>query len=136
MMRQRGNHRAGSVNLVSQCSHEIRVFGDVNVHAGAEADETEPLTPCQAVSLVDIAQNSPRDQSCDLHAGHVRAADRTQPQRVALVLQGSLIESGVDEAPGMVPALLHTAVHGRAVGMYVEDIHKHADLDGLTLEVG
>src|SRR5438477_12854720 len=99
MMRQRGNHGAGRVNLVSQCGHEIRVFGDVNVHAGAEADEAEPLTSRQAVPFVDVAQNASRDQACDLYTGYVRTPGRTQPQRVAFVLQGGLIERGVDETP-------------------------------------
>src|SRR5205814_1577130 len=77
---------------------------DSNAHARAEADAAEPSPPRQAVALVDTAQNAPRDQACHLDAGHVRAPGRTQPQRVALVLQGRFIERGIDEAPWMVPA--------------------------------
>src|SRR6266705_6544539 len=136
MMSKRGDHAARRVDLVTQRRRDRRAFGDVEIHARAEANEAKTLASGEAVALSNIAENTPRDQACNLYAGHIGPSRGAQPQRVALVLQGSLIESGVDEAPGMVPAPLHTAVHGRAVGMYVEDIHKHADLDGLTLEVG
>src|SRR6267142_329959 len=136
MIRQCGDHRAARVHLVSQRCHQASVFRNVDIHAGPETDEPESLPPREAVTLADVAENTPGDQAGDLHAGDVGAAVGPQPQGIALVLRRGLVECRVDEAPGMVPALLHPGIHRRAVGMHVEDVHEYADLDRVTVEVG
>src|SRR6266496_987688 len=136
MIGKRGDHGARRVDLVTQRRRDRRAFWDVEVNARAEANEAETLAASEALAFSNVAENTPRDQACNLYADHIDPFPGAQPQRVALVLQGGFVESGVHEAPGMVPALLYLAVHRRAVGMDVEDIHKHADLDGLTLEIG
>ena len=83
----------------------------------------------------NIAQDAPRDQPGDLHAGHVVAVARAQPERVALVLERGLVERRVDEGAGEVPALLHRAVDRRAVRVHVEHVHEHADLERVALQV-
>src|SRR5262249_28066660 len=83
----------------------------------------------------DIAKNAPGDEARYLHAGHVLARSSAQPQRGALVLERRLVERGVDEGAGEVPLLLHRAVDRRAVGVDVEDVHEHADLQRVALEV-
>src|SRR5882724_12352898 len=111
MIGQRGDDRAARVHLVSERGHQARVFGNIDVHAGAEADEPEPLPPGKPVALRGVAENAPGDEPGDLYAGDVGASLGSQPQGVALVFFGSLVESAVDETPGMVPALLNLAVH-------------------------
>src|SRR5205085_2204097 len=76
----------------------------------------------------NIAQDAPRDQAGHLHASDIHTVARTQPQRVALVLQRGLVERRVQEGAGKVPALLHRAVDRRAVRMHVEDVHEDAHL--------
>src|SRR5258708_1655740 len=136
MIRKRGDHGARRVDLVTQRRRDRRALWDVEVHARAEANEAETLAAGEAVAFSNIAENAPSDQACNLYAGHIGPFRGAQPQRVALVLQGGLVEGSVHEASGIVPAFFYLAVHGRAIGMHVEDTHKHADLDGLTLEVG
>src|SRR5713226_2507084 len=130
-----GNHRARCVDLVTQRRHERSVRGDIDLHAGAEADEAEALAARKNVAFANIAEYAPRDESGNLYAGDIGAPGGAQPERVALVLQRRLVERGVQEAPGIVPALLHLAVHGRPVGVRIEDVHEYADLDRVALKV-
>src|SRR5882672_12587023 len=114
MTRQRSDYRVGRVNLVPQRGNDLRVHRKVDVHPRAEPYEAETLAADEAVSLANVAKNAPSDQAGDLHAGDVDAFGRAQPQRAPFVLKGGLVERGVQEASGIVPALLHLAVPARA----------------------
>src|SRR6266540_500987 len=133
---KRCDHRARCMDLVAQRRNERGVGRDIDVHAGAEADEAEALAARKNVALASMAEYASRDESGNLYAGDIGAPGGAQPERVALVLQRRLVERGVQEAPGIVPALLHLAVHGRPVGVRIEDVHKYADLDRVALQVG
>src|SRR5256886_16887697 len=115
MIGKRGDHGARRVDLVTQRRPDRGALWNVEVHAGAEANEAETLASGEAVAFSNIAENSPRDQACNLYASHIGPSRGAQPQRVALVLQGGFVERSVHEAPGIVPALLYLAVHGRTV---------------------
>src|SRR2546422_1894611 len=82
-----GNYCARCVDLVAQRRHERGVGGNVDLHAGAEADEAEALTAREDVALANIAEYAPRDESGNLHAGDIGAPGGAQPERVALVLR-------------------------------------------------
>src|SRR5882672_12823518 len=84
MIGEGGENRAARVHLVAERGDGPRVLGEVDVDARAEADETEPLSPRETVALADVAQDAPRNQAGDLHAGHICAAAGLQPQGVAL----------------------------------------------------
>src|SRR5690349_5271797 len=84
MIRQRRNYRAARVHFVSQSRCQFRVFRYIDIDAGAKADETEPLAPREAVAFANVAENAPGDEPRDLHADHVGAPGRSQPQCVAL----------------------------------------------------
>jgi len=61
--------------------------GQIDIHAGTEANEAEPLPLLQSVFRLHITQDAARDQAGNLHAGHVRAAFGMDPQRIALILE-------------------------------------------------
>src|SRR6266571_4034797 len=84
MARERGDHRARCLDLVAQRRREGGVGGDIDLHAGAEADEAEALAARKDVALANIAEYAPRDESGDLHAGDIGAPGGAQPERVAL----------------------------------------------------
>src|SRR5216684_1518600 len=135
MTRQRRDYRVGRVDLVPQRSHDLRVHREVDVHPRAESYEAETLAADESVSFANVAKNAPSNQPGDLYAGDVDTFGRAQPQRAPFVLERGLVERSVHEASGIVPALLHLAVHRRAVGVHVEDVHEHADLDRFAPEI-
>src|SRR5882762_9988477 len=110
MIGKRGDRGARRVDPVTQRRRDRRAFWNVEIHARAEANEAETLASGEAVTFPNIAENTPRDQACNLYAGHIGPSRGAQPQRVALVLQGGLVERSVHEASRTVPALLYLAV--------------------------
>src|SRR6185503_8487694 len=52
---------------------------------------------------------------------------------VALVVGGGLVERRVHEEALVVAHVLHHRIHGRTLGMNVEDVHEDADLHGLRV---
>src|SRR5574340_1526436 len=76
----------------------------IDVHSRAEADEAVALAAHQLVADAHVAQDAARDQPGNLHAGDV-AARALDPQRIALVFGGSLVEVGIDEAARGVPEI-------------------------------
>ena len=109
--------------------------GEIDVDARAEADEAVALAARERVAGLHVAEDPPRDQSGDLHAGDVVAARRAQVQRIALVLERRLVERGVDEAAGVIPRVDDRAVDRAAVRVDVEHVHEHADLERVAVEV-
>src|SRR5688572_1830597 len=99
-------HRFGGVHLLAEGRDELGVERQVDVDAGAEADEAEPLAFAQRGTRLDVAKDAARDQARHLHAGDVLAVGHAQPERVALVVERGLVERGVEEAPGEIPAFL------------------------------
>src|SRR5687767_13940702 len=89
---QSGDHAFGSVHLVAERSLHLRVEREVDVDARAEADEPVALPAHELRALLDIAQDAPCNQAGDLHARDVVARAGAKPQRVALVVAGSLVE--------------------------------------------
>ncbi len=108
----------------------------VHVHARAEADEAVALTALERGARVDVAEDPARDQAGDLHAGDALPVAGFDPQGIPFVLQRRLVQRGVEERPGVVPALPHRTVHRRAVGVHVEDVHEYRDLQRIALEIG
>src|SRR3954463_9978417 len=76
---------------------DLGVERQVHVHARAEADEAEALAPRELAARANIAQDAPRNQPGDLHAGDVLAIARMQPDGVALVRERCLVECRVHE---------------------------------------
>src|SRR6266446_493782 len=76
-----------SVNLFPDRRFQLGVERQVDIDARAEADEAEALAARELGAGADIAQDAPRDQAGDLHAGHVLPLAGLQPQGVALVLE-------------------------------------------------
>ncbi len=81
------------MDLVAQRRHERGVGRDIDVHAGAEADEAEALAARKNVALASMAEYASRDESGNLYAGDIGAPGGAQPERVALVLPLTLIAS-------------------------------------------
>src|SRR5574340_950675 len=77
----------------------------IDVHPRAEADEAVALAAPQRVTDAHVAQDAARDQPGNLHTGHI-AACALDPQRIALVFGGGLVEVGIDEAARGVPHAL------------------------------
>ena len=89
--------RARGVDLVADAAFGTAVERQIDVDARAEADEAEALAARERGARLDVAQDAPRDQAGHLHAGDVAPVVRREPERVALVLQRSLVERRVDE---------------------------------------
>src|SRR5215470_9922767 len=123
------------VDLVANRDARRCAYGKVHVHARAEADEAVALAARKAVAAIDVAQDTSRNEPGYLYAGKFRAGRARDVQRAALVLQRSLVELGVDEAAGVVPLVVHRAVHRAAVRVHVEHIHENADLERIAFEI-
>src|SRR4051812_19230532 len=80
-----GDDRYPGGHLLANRRLDLGVERQVHVHARAEADEAEALAPRELAARANIAQDAPRNQPGDLHAGDVLAIARMQPDGVALV---------------------------------------------------
>jgi hypothetical protein len=62
-----------------------------------------------------------------LHEHDVFSAPGANPQGIALVFGGGLIERRIQKTAGVVPPVHDLAGHGTAVGMHVEHVHENTD---------
>src|SRR3981081_729373 len=92
-----GKDAFSSVNLFADGRFDLGVEGQVDIHPRAEADEAEALALPELGARLDVAKDAARDQPRDLHAGDVLPVGRAQPERVALVAEGRLVERRVQE---------------------------------------
>src|SRR5256886_16809185 len=92
----------------------------IDVDPRAEPDETKTLPAPEAIAGPDVTQDAPRDQSCNLHADDVHAVGSRDVQRIALVLERGLVQSGIEKPALVIPPGLHFAIDRTAIRMDVE----------------
>src|SRR6185503_21241264 len=113
----------------------LRSRVEIDVDARSEADEAVALPALESSARLDIAEDPPRDESRDLHAGHVLSRRRAQVQCIALVFERGFVERCVQEAASVIPPVDHGAIDGAAVRMDIEYVHEDADLQRVAVEV-
>mgnify|MGYP001768743239 CR=1 FL=1 len=78
------------------------VFRQIDVHSGTETYEAIPLAALQMISLCGIADDPPRDQTCNLGEDYLRAGICFQDDTTLLILEGSFFVSRIKEfSPGV-----------------------------------
>src|SRR4029453_4972784 len=123
-----GEDRLGGRDLVAHRHPRLRRRFEIDVHPRAEPDESVTLPTPERGAGFDGAKDPARNEASDLHAGHVMAVGCAQVQRVALVLERGLVERGVHEAAGVIPAIGDGAVDRAAVRVNFKHVSEHADL--------
>src|SRR5205823_10454116 len=107
----------GWVGDIADAGAGRRRWRHIDIAARAEADEAVALAAREAVTRLDVAKNSTRDQPGDLDAGDINAGRRLQMQRVALVVERCLVERCVHESTLVVPGVDNNPIDGTAVRM-------------------
>src|SRR5579862_2615885 len=99
----------------------------IDVDPRAEANEADALAGGQTLALVERADDAPRHQTGDQHAGDLRAVlGRREAQRQTLVVEARLVEAGVEETSLGVAPRRHPAGDRRARDMHVEQVEEDA----------
>src|SRR5690606_29850112 len=84
---------------------------------------------------LDITKYALRDQAGHLDSGHDMTMGSKQYSSIALVFERSLVQRSIEKLAGEIVDGSDTALYRGAVGVDIEHVHEHADLDGVAIGV-
>src|SRR5471032_2029556 len=90
--RQLGDDGGRGLHLVADRHARFRAQRKVEIDPRAEADEPVALSPREPLAGLHVAEDAPRDEARDLHAGKLGAVVHAQDEGVALVVGRRLVE--------------------------------------------
>ena len=120
--------------VLANIGSETDAWGVTRIPASAALAVNAYSAPEHRAGL-DAADDPSGDQPGYLHHEQEASVGQFEEKGATLVLLGGLVQIGVEEFAGEVLGALDGAVDRRAVGMHVEHVHEHADLDRLAIGV-
>lgn len=122
-----GDHALSGENLFADAYSRNIAPGQIKVNSRAEPNHAVTLAARQGIAGLRAADDAPGHQARDLDHTPDLAVVAAQAVGATLIFHGGLVKGGVEKFAGPVADILHHAVHGRAVDVHAEDIHKNAD---------